>query len=181
MKVLVIDIISVFLVIYLFRIVILTGFFKKLDINKNYALVPFYGTIKLCEICSKKIYGVLYFLFGYLFLFSGFVWIDSYVQMQNIVRLGEDAFSRIYGSMIPYHYLFYGATVILILSIIGTSIMRFKICNDTQKSFGRPSEWKWIMFFIPFVGYFKIAYSSFSFFGNPYEEGFIDFSDQTVF
>lgn len=170
------NLLILFIIMYLIRTFVYFKLFPGLEIKQEKALVPIVGALVfLKKITTNKI-AASYVVFGILFIVSSIATVLFGEQMKAILAQGMDTYARVHGSLPPYHTLLYISKAILIVSSIGLTITRFIVCGDVQKAFGRLEMEKWMMFLLPPVGYLGLVTHDFKYYGNPYEEGFIDFS-----
>lgn len=162
---------------YIIRTFLLTILLGKLKINPAKALLPIYGDVTLLKQCTKKkVYGPFVF-FLLLFLISACCTCVFEVQMKNIMSVGLEVYSRLHGDILPYHTMYTISRGVELVTFIIVTMFRFKICKDIQLSFGRSNSEFVLFFLLPPVGYIKMIAGNYKYYGNPYEEGFVNFAD----
>lgn len=99
------------------------------------------------------------------------------IQMKAIMATGLEAYSRLHGDVLPYHTMYSVSFWVELVVFALLAILRFKICKDIQLSFGRSNTEFLLFFLLPPVGYVKMIAGNYKYYGNPYEEGFVNFAD----
>lgn len=162
---------------YSVRTLLLIVLLSKLKINPAKAIIPVYGDKLLLKQCTKKHIYILYLIFLILFIVSACCVAVFEVQMKAIMVTGLEAYSRLHGNVFPYHTMYSVSRCIELGTFVIITILRFKICKDIQLSFGRSNAEFLLFFLLPPVGYIKMVAGGYKYYGNPYEEGFVNFAD----
>ena len=170
------SIIGFILFTFLIRVIAYSRIFESLEINKNFAAIPCVGDWFFLKKCTKKEYSIAYLVLMFVIIISACLTFIFGEQMKVILAQGIETYTRINGKVLPYHAYYKVAKSVLMLALIVFTILRFIICGDVRKAFGRPSHERWLLFILPPIGYLNIAFHEFKYFGNPYDEDFVDFS-----
>lgn len=158
------------------RTLLLIVLLSKLNENPVKAFIPFYGDALFLNYCTKRKFTVCYLVFGFLSILGVCCSVMFGAQMKIIMTQGLEAYSRLHGDVLPYHLMYYIATGIAVICLIILALLRLKICKDIQLSFGRTPGEKLLFLLVPPIGYVKMVSGNYKYYGNPYEEGFVDFA-----